>query len=73
MGYQTFQLKDVYTFVREGDESGINTARLLNLSPEDFSKYLSQVKAQSPEGYGALLVKLYSRPQTRQKLLDAFV
>ena len=70
MAYKPFQLKDIYQYILENDQAGIEASKWLNLSPSQLSHQLSQLKKTNPTAYGSVLVKLFANSQTRQNLLD---
>lgn len=72
MAYKSYRLGDVYRYLLEGDQESLQMARLLSMNTSTLGEHLSKLKKTNPAGYGAALVKLYAKPQSRQKLLDLY-
>tara|TARA_R110000868_G_scaffold298566_1_gene558732 strand:- start:2666 stop:2887 length:222 start_codon:yes stop_codon:yes gene_type:complete len=70
MAYKSYGLKDVYNYLMEGDQEALNTSRLLSLDSSELGDYLAKLKRANPKAYGSALVKLYSKPQSRELLLN---
>jgi len=72
MQYKRYSLKEVYEYINEGEEEELSMAQIMNLPAKSLENYLAAFKQQDPEAFGKLLVKSFTNPTSKQKILAAF-
>lgn len=69
--YHGRQLKDVYSFVLEGDTEASTFSNILQMPVERLKNYLKNLKATQPVMYGRLVFRAYIDKSSRSKLVQA--
>ena len=69
--YHGQQLKDVYSFLLEGDFESSTFSTILKMPIDRLQNYLKNLKTSQPFLYGRLVFKAYANEASRHKIVQA--